>query len=329
MMIDKNIIFLNKMNKRMKKRGFETDFVVKVVVMLVIILIFIFILAKYKGAFAESTAEQVCKNSIYASSISNVLPGIKLGNPDIKCPMQNVTIEGGKREIILSTTKYMYGCWDMYYDGQKELFQSGKESTIKKVYGQEQKFCAICYKIKFKHKDIFVPADEILLYQVQNTIPKDKGLPQEQKRTYQQYFSEYVTDKSMILEDIKQVNDKGMINSNEEYAIIYTMTKKDYLSQMEKAVGASVGGAVGTTIIMAAVFGTGVLTGGLGLLTIGVAVAAGGGLGYAVLSEGNVMKDSDWVSAMVMIPYEPETLKNLNCTYVPAMQGNYLEGKAD
>lgn len=286
-------------------------------VSIVIILITVFILFKFEGsikeAYAEATAKQTCKTSVYTHA------KLKMRYVDfsgeIKCPTLKLTIDDKNEDIVKKKlADAMYDCWDQFGRGNLDLFSDNS------VY------CAICHRITF---DKNIKINGFTEYLATQQAPS-------QKISYLQFLTTERTQNSDFLKEFenKKIEDKIDGSKNNEYAIIFTYIKgKKFLDEyLEKTKSITPG--VGLIAIGFGIFKAGGVIGGSlsFILTPYVGVPVGGTISSAgglVMAVGALWyglgayfggAPFEHISLISFIPYDSQSMQNLNCKEIPIKQ---------
>lgn len=242
--------------------------------------------------------KQTCKQSVEANALFRI---DKLTmKTDIKCPTKFIKSSAAKKNAVFETLALaMADTWDEFLMGKQEVFDT---ST--------QNYCVIRRVVQFENPDEYSGFFDYLIMH----DPPNIKMP---------YFS-YLTGFSFeegtkTLNSNIELKNNDKINTNVPYAAVFVMAKKENMGKLLGAqygaiAGASIGIVTGSAIVYS--------TGGIGAVaafgtvakstTIGAAL--GTGVGFLLGSK----YPASWDAAMLLIPYNEESLKTLNCTKLPA-----------
>lgn len=287
---------------------------------MLIIIVLMFILSyKYQFLIGSHTDKEICKRSIFLASIGK---DFRTTVPEINCKPSVIDVEGKEEQaVIKGITDATYDCYDMVFEGQKDAYQTGERSGLSKYFkGDNEKFCIPCSVLRFKDKSMSLNSQDIIEYQTAAVIPKDRLLPLDDQRTYAEYFTDYHTDPTIIKDKVRAelAGKQISLETKNDYVVMYVVMRKGYISHWITALwGGGTGAAVGlgAGVGGAAALGTGIIASSALIVAAPLALAAGGAyVGYTLLGED---MSADWDAGVVVIPYQPEILKQLGCTYVP------------
>lgn len=282
-----------------------------------IILFFIFLFVT-KNVLKVKSDKEICKADVYGKAALGIKPLKKIQElaelfdrqkqftSDVNCPTQEISIsenldtKQGQTKAKETIAKAMYDCWDQFWEGKKELFES-KAGT--------EMYCVICHHITFKEKDKEIKG--IIDYLDENLIPSNDI-------SYYEYLTGYETGDELrkFKEDVtkftQQHNAKEIVTSS-DYAVTFFYFKQGYIDKIKGAVigmvsGAGAAGGIAIASIFVAIPGPGWI--GLGLVVVGTT------LGVVLGSD----KSADWKSGVMLIPLQAEELSDLGCSYLPAKQ---------
>lgn len=292
---------------------------VSIVVALVVAFVLFNFYGKIEEAYAEESAKQICKASVYGASKLK-LQYWDLSYADfsdqVKCPTAKLSINDRNKDTAKKKlADAMYDCWGQFGEGKLDLFND------------DNVYCSICHRVTFG-KDVKIGG--FMKYLANNKIPDGKT-------PYLQYLTAERTDNSEFLKafESNKIEDNIDGSKNSEYAIIFTYIKgKRYLDDyLQKAKYTSPGIgliALGFGIIKAGstisaiVSGTGVgAPAGLliqaGSLSVGGSIMAVGALwtGVSPFISGVPF---DHIALISFVPYNAESIKSLNCRDIPTKQ---------
>jgi hypothetical protein len=294
-------------NKKLKKA--QADNFVILVLFLVILATLLYFYLLYNKGLSGTTPKQICKSSVKMNAASHI--GDLYLDSELKCPTQYINIDKRKKdEVMGELAKYMYDCWDMFWEGELNLFPQEEGDTIN--------YCVVCHHIIFKEKMI-IPATEFLSYLKENKRPGET-------KTYQQYLSSSSTrdDAADFDNPLLQAGQTDLSNYNIDtsvpYVTLFTYNKQGYWSKISTTLmGTGIGATAGiiTGIVLAPFTGGGSLVIAAVIVGTSTAGTAGGAIiGYAVGSP----KVADWQSSVQLMPYELSQLKGMQCNYLPVPQ---------
>ena len=227
---------------------------------------------------------------------------------DIKCPPTYETIEDADdMRIMNKTAQLMAECFWKFGANELELF-GGSVLT-------EERFCALCSHIQFKGSAKGNEIEGFRKFLATEYIPQKYG----GDRTYAHYIIGRPTDPDE-LDEISAESLVTEINTDSDYGIMFIYVKNSYVHKVWTSVLAG-GGTMAATLI-----------GGLLLimpeptitkLAAVAVISTASGVGGAAVGEAVGSEDSaDWQSAVLLIPYDEENLKKLDCAHLPVKQGN-------
>ena len=318
----------------------KAAFIVTQSLVVISTIVIVFILLMYnlhpiKLAITDILINTNCKRSVKAHTLMNV-QGINIVQ-ELNCPTKYKTITGDEEKIKEAIAEEMWTCWDNFGRGQYELFEASKE-----------KFCVVCSVISFdeRARNRVVEVQGISEYIASKKVFGDRSL------------FERMTGK--MLDDIKidkgrsggagatgifgdgtestsqgttEGNADGMyadveykINTNKDYAVVFTYAKEDFWSRGKRVliwttVGFAVGAIAGIVIIATAGTAAPVLIGvGILIPTLAAGGAAGGLFSDTPDAEGAQQKgqSSLWIPGLILV--ENNKTKELECTYLPIEQ---------
>jgi hypothetical protein len=269
----------------------------KFIVVLVLILIFLVVMLVFQDRVFKLREEGATKDICKASVMKHVMArqwGINFVD-DINCPTQRIKIPDSDKEAVKKKVAgAMYDCYDEFLQGKYELFSAQGENN----------YCVICHVISFDNK-MEIPVSEFADYLARTKIEGTNA-------TYQDFFASYTTDTEATKNIIKNTATAQDINTEYDYATVFTYVGRGYTSKLFSTSAGITGGIVAGAVVT-------VLSGGSALIVGSVAVAAGaagGFIGYQVGSD----KTQDWSSGINLVPYNAEQLRQLGCTELPAVQ---------
>ncbi|MEK6886671.1 MAG: hypothetical protein AABW88_02455 [Nanoarchaeota archaeon] len=262
----------------------------------VLILVLAFIKSANEGT-RNIVDKQICKQSVEANALFRF---DKLSaKTDIKCPTIFIKSSATKKAAVFETLALaMADTWDEFLLGRVEIFDT---ST--------QNYCVIRRVVQFDNPEQYEGFFDYLIMH----DPPNIRMP---------YFS-YLTGFSFEegTESFKQnieLKNNDKLNTNTPYATVFVMAKKEHIGRVLGAkygaiAGASVGVIAGGTIVY--------LSGGSGIVAVAGTVAKSTTLGTAIGTGTGFLLGSkypaSWDAAMLLVPYNEESLKTLDCTKLP------------
>jgi len=264
------------------------------------IIVLVLVLAFIKSA-GEGTRDivdkQICKQSVESNAFFRY---DKLTmKTDIKCPTIFIKSSADKKNAVFETLALaMADTWDEFLLGRVEIFDT---ST--------QNYCVIRRVVQFENPEQYEGFFDYLIMH----DPPNVRMP---------YFS-YLTGFSFEegTESFKQnieLKNNDKINTNVPYAAVFVMAKKENIGKVLGAeygaiAGASVGVITGGTILYFT-GGTGAVA-AVGTVSKSTAIGTfiGAGTGFLLGSK----YPASWDAAMLLVPYNEESLKTLDCTKLP------------
>ena len=217
--------------KHKKAQGGPQWTLVEIILAIIALGIMIIIILRITGVWPSAVTESTCEASVYARS-SAVIKGTQLVS--LKCATQyKCFTAGGKcpsgydkvtvandNEIKQKLAEEMYLCWKML--GQGKIRFTDYSAISEKV-------CLPCSIITFDDKLKGRQIKEFQTYLAITNTPS--GM------TYMQYLTN--------AKEIDTGGDNSIIDTNKDYAVIYSLYSYSYLS---KAVGGGIGVISGTII---------------------------------------------------------------------------------
>jgi hypothetical protein len=296
-----------------------------VITLLLIItfIIILFFMHPIKLVLTEILSNQNCKNSVRANSLMNT-QGIELVE-EINCPTKYKTIDGDEEQVKEKLAEEMWTCWDNFGRGRYELFEASSE-----------KFCVVCSMVEFgsKARNHVVEIDDFSEYLL-------LGEPFKGQSFFERMIDESILSfKYMAFGKEERISGQELsekieteafdemkytINTNNEYAILFTYAKESFWSRTKRIqvwgqVGATAGAVAGGALwISSAGAGGGTFL----ALTIAGGVI-GGAIGGAVPTpeaDPDQIKGQSalWTPGIILV--EKELIPEIGCTYLPIDQG--------
>ncbi len=264
--------------------------------LVVLVLILAFIKSTNEGT-RDIIDKQTCKQSVEANAFFRY---DKLTmKTDIKCPTKFIKSSADNKNAVFETLALaMADTWDEFLMGKQEIFDTNT-----------QNYCVIRRVVQFENPDEYSGFFDYLIMH----DPPNVRMP---------YFS-YLTgfsfeDGKETLNSNIELKNNDKINTNVPYAAVFVMAKKENIGKVLGAgygaiAGASVGVIAGGTIVYFT-GGTGTVA-ALGTVSKSTAIGAfiGTGTGFLLGSK----YPAGWDAAMLLVPYNEESLKTLDCTKLP------------
>ncbi len=275
------------------KRAVSDEFVIMIIFMIVLSTM-LFFFSHFRQNMENTTPKQICKSSVRLHSGAHIADlYLKKG---FKCPTQYVAIEStAKEEIMAELADKMYDCWDMFWQGDLNLFEQRSGRTIN--------YCVICHHIVFKNQ-MKISTQEFRSFLASTDVPG-------QEITYENYLSSSTSDPDFDNAEIGDYDnlDAYEIDTSIPYVTMFSYNKKGYWHKLSTTpIGFMGGAALGFVLAP--------FTGGGSLVVAGVVLGAattGTIIGYTVGSK----KASDWQSNIQLMPYELSQIKEIGCNYLP------------
>jgi len=279
---------------RNKKSSIAIGVVIGLILAMAIMITMFFFMERVEQLESSKVRKAVCKQSVKAYSLAKIA-GMDFGT-EIKCPTERLSIDDSEEEIIMEKlADAMYNCFDQFHRGTLNLFSDDYK---------KEKHCAVCHVIEFKEKGKKITSKRFNGYIKTHKIPTGE-------MTYRDFFLGHSTyDEDKEIEYEAELFD---INTEMDYATVFVYGKEGYWSKWE----ATAGGAIGVSTLLGLVAIPFV---GTGSLVVGAAGLAGGTMGGIIGYNFGSDKNADWNSSIILLPYEPNIIKNLTCTYAPVEQ---------
>ncbi len=263
---------------------------------IVLILILAFIKTADEGT-RDIIDKQTCRQSVEANAFFRY---DKLTmKTDINCPTKFIKSSANKKNIVFETLALaMSDTWDEFLMGKQEIFDT---ST--------QNYCVIRRVVQFDEPEQY---EGFFDYLIMHDPPNVK-MP---------YFS-YLTGFSFEegTESLKrniELKNNDRINTNVPYAAVFVMAKKENIGKVLGAeygaiAGASIGVITGGTLVYFSGGAGAVAAAGTAAKSTAVGAFHGTATGFLLGSK----YPANWDAAMLLIPYNEESLKTLDCTKLP------------
>ena len=279
-----------------------------------------FILLKFEtnisDAYQRAAVKQTCKASVETHAALKMRFADFSG--DIKCPTEKVVIKNKDENVVKrKIADAMYDCWDQFNRGKDDLFSD------------DSVYCTICHRISL---DKSIKVNEFTDYLAKTKAPG-------QKVSYLQFLTPEKTENSDFLNEkaknsIDDTIDASVMN---EYAIIFVYIKgkrylDDFIAKAPHTVGSGTLISVGFAIVWKSpLVGVAVaaLSGPLAPVTGPAATTATAGIGTILVGTGSIWYviskyyagvPFDHISSISLIPYDAQSLRNLNCKEIPVKQ---------
>jgi hypothetical protein len=272
------------------------SYMILILVILVILLVFFYSTFQIWKNKADSN---ICRQSVELHSGMH----IKGLNPyeDLKCPPKYETISSSddkavKKEIADMMTECF---WKFGGDDKLELF------------GENGLYCALCNHITFEGSAKTKPIEGFRTFLAEEPIPIKYG----NGLSYSQYFVGRNLNEDELIE-LNNANEK--IDTSKDYGVMFIYAKDADMNKIWTALGGGVGLAIVTAVGgVIALPVTIVNLGIIGVFSLATGVT-GGAIGYDLGSD-EPLKHQHGV---VLIPYDTEEIKKLQCSKMPVKQGN-------
>ena len=252
----------------------------------------------------EIANKEICKSSIQMSSnkLKEEIEGLfdPYGNAaQIECSTEYINYDEDDPEVVKRIiANKMYDCWDMYLEGEKELFET-----------KDGAYCAVCSRLTFEED---VKINQFMLFLRETKIPTRED-------TYWEYF--YGTDIESFETDHylnSEFESYDRFTTSDPLAVIFFMDKDAYpgawkwVYQTKKVETLKMGGAgiaAGTVV--------GLVTCGLtapvcGATFVILGLGAGAGSGYMIGAD----KSAEYNAYVYLGDYD--NLNSLGCTRLEA-----------
>ncbi len=298
---------------------------IKVVGALILFLVLMFILLagllnKQSRIMRSSAEEEMCAQSVIEQSKNSALG---TGGINLKCPVQKKEIKPGREKE--ETALYMAKCWHMMGENKLKLFSD--------VQIGNKNYCVACYELSFDKKSKPVPLSDFIDYLRQEHPP---AYISPSIKPNESYFDYLFPDNNGYLDS--SAAQRQFINPKVKYVVMLVYSKSGTFRELaRKTIVSSAGaGAIGM------VAGVGLAT--LVVITAPISLPAGviagaGAIGALSLgSYAGLMTTATagtpvnplhpkYNSLLLLYPLTPETLKNIDCDYLPAQQHTLYGGR--
>ena len=271
------------------------SFASAIILSVVVLILYMAFLFTYRQGVRDLTDSEICKTSVTSNAF---LRYDKIsGKIDIKCPTLYVPSDSSKKNVVFQTLALsLADTWNEFLEGKSEIFDTTTDD-----------YCVIRRVIEFKQANKFQGFFDYLL---QNN-PPNIGRP------YFTYLTSISVDKgARTLRDNINLKQADVIDTSTPYAAVFVMAKTKNIGKVEGAeIGAGVLGGLATV---------GVIGSGVGIPLGATIIASGlatGSYGGFILGSSSA---ADWTSAMLLVPYNQESLNKLNCIKLPVgVTGKY------
>ncbi|MBS1267033.1 MAG: hypothetical protein MAG795_01004 [Candidatus Woesearchaeota archaeon] len=294
----------------MNKKAMAMSTIALAILVFIIGLLIIFFISNSMNDGEQYTDRKLCEKSIDASSnkLREEMNGLfdPHGNSvKLECSTEYINYkEKDPEKIKRIIANKMYDCWDMYGEGEKEIFET-----------KDGAFCAVCSRLTFKKE---VEVNDFLLYL------RDTDIPNKPIKYWEYFMGSEVKKFRTEYYENTELEKYDKFSTSEPIAIVYYMNKDafpgitgDLLEnfQSTKKVQAIKGGGVGIATglvggVIACVAGAPVC-GAAGIFIAATTVGGfliGTGGGYTIGSD----RSADWDARILLTGYE--NLDKLECT---------------
>jgi hypothetical protein len=246
------------------------------------------IITKIVEVANEANQKETCKKSVLMYS-KTVIGGKPLSD-SIKCPTKYITIKSNSDDEAKRTiANEMYDCWDNFGQGKLELFDTKNEN-----------FCAVCSVIGFS--GVKGDIDGFSEFLANEKIP-----------TRDETYLEFLIGESQdnLKEQTAYADSEFKINTEAEYAVMFTYSKKSRMSTIAKsAIGIVTGAVLAAGGVFLIATGVGIPA---GIVVIANAAVIGGTIGGFTGSQSG-SKQSEWQAAVMLV--NSSDVGNIGCTYL-------------
>lgn len=318
---------------KFKKKAEEMDTLVVIILGLVLIIGLSFLAYKFFTSQAEKLRTDSCKDSIAAHSFMATATAGDVFTK-IKCPTTYLTLNpNNATKTKKAIAEDMHKCWYEWGLGQGRYFKG------------DGTFCYVCGVYDFTEKDKKVNGMALFLA----TEPiKVKYAGDKPGYSYMNYFQGYTsTDSPKIIKDakIQNLSNLDYLDSSQKYAsvFVYISGKEQIAKTLEGyKIATAAGGmnlialgvagtAAGTIGFATSAFGAVATVGAVNawnpvgwVILTGVGVIAAAGGVFAVYEAYAAAKSvPEYMSFIVLRPYNAESLKALNCQEMAVYQQSH------
>lgn len=272
------------------KKGDMIPGKVKVIILSLIVCFILAIFIANLSSFTNSYAEGLqCYESVRAATTLRY-KGVDLLK-SVNCPTKEVLIADKDPLIIKKkVADEMALCYNNFGNGAKDLFAN-----------RDNRFCVICSRISFKEENVQV--NDFVKYLSNTKVPRNE-------ETYLEYLAPETNIEAKHAEINSQTQD--YLSTKQDYGVVFIYDK---IAKMDSLTGAKIGAGVGATLGASAfLLATGVVSGGI-VPAIFIGAAVFGSVGASITGQ-----TPEYAKMLVLWPYDQ--IDKLECTYLPANQGN-------
>ena len=279
-----------------------------------------FILLKFETNIADAYQRAMIKQTCKASVETHTALKMRFADfsGDIKCPTEKVAIKNKDENLAKKQiANAMFDCWDQFKRGEGDLFSD------------DSVYCTVCHRISL---DKSIKVNGFTDYLAKTNTPG-------QKTSYLQFLTPEKTENSDYLNEKAKnnINDAIDASKNSEYAVIFEYVKgkrylDDFIAKAPHTVGSGTLIGVGFAVIWKSpLVGTAVaaFTGPFAPIVFPYATAITAGVGGILVGTGSIWYviskyyagvSFDHISSISLIPYDAQSLRNLNCKEIPIKQ---------
>jgi hypothetical protein len=277
--------------------------------LIILVVVLLLLGGLFAGIFAlwrERMDSQTCRQSIELHAKTGFSNSKTYDS--FKCPPRYVTVQDADKEAIKSkTAQMMADCYWKFGENKYNLFEGG-------LVG-EYRFCALCHHITFKGSAKGQKIDDFRKYLMTQPVSSKYG---------QGTYADYIMGRPTDPKEITEITMPGTveIDTSHEYGVMFIYVKNEHLYKVLSGLwGAGIAGG-GAASVALYTGGAVMLLNPVGLVKLSaitiISAAAGGAIGSSVGND----KPADWQSAVLLIPYDEENIRKLDCTQLPIPQGN-------
>ena len=268
---------------------------------IIILLILIAFYGKVFDVWKSGSDSQICRKSVELHSGLH----IKGLNPyeDLKCPPSYEKISNTDDNIVKKEiANMMADCfWKFGGDDKLELF------------GEDGTYCALCNYIEFKGSAKNKQISDFRKFLATEPVPI--------KYDYNISYAHYFLGRPLSADEYNDMlTGQTEIDTSNDYGVMFLYSKDRY---MHKIWAGATGGT--TAAVLTAIGGVLLVIPDVTITKLAAVVvlsmasgAAGGAVGYDLGSD----KAYDHGHGVILIPYDEDDLKELQCTQMPVKQGN-------
>jgi len=302
------------------KKALAMKSMIVIIIGLTVLISFLFFQKDLAHAYNEKEQKLICKHAVEIGAATKIKGSDFLTTiftspdskpSDIPCPVNyDDKVSGNAEEIKEKIALKMYDSWDMMHQGRLDMFSSNTG---------EERYCILTDHIKFR--DAPPKVEGFPEYLRDKPIPRqgEETTDPKEKIKYAEFLQCHNTRFNST--SVPVINKDFTIDTEQDYGIMFLYSKEGYMQKIWAAqkgigIGAGVSGA-GIIIMLALTPWTMGTTTAVAIIPIII----GGSTGYIIGSE----KSADWQACIMLFPYNEKTLKGLNCTYMPGVQGGRLQ----